>query len=127
MKKDKVLLEAVQLQATMMAGKQWKENSVSLNQRFEHSSLESRRKYFKLSQVFKWVYLLSHRLFFYSILTLTLDCFIHIVQHFAKTEAYYLSFFIVSVRLWNSLPNSFVNSPSVMSFKTNIKLYLSIN
>ena len=63
-KKDKVLLEAVQLQATMMAGKQWKENSVSLNQRFEHSSLESRRKYFKLSQVFKWVYLLSHRLFF---------------------------------------------------------------
>ena len=35
LKKDKILLEAVQLQVTRMASRQWKENSVSLNQRFE--------------------------------------------------------------------------------------------
>ena len=39
LKKDKLLLEAVQLQATRMASRQWKENSVSLNQRFERPSL----------------------------------------------------------------------------------------
>ena len=48
----------------------------------------------------------------------------YLIQPFAKTEAYYHSFFIDSVRLWNSLPNSFVNSPSVLSVKT---MYLSIN
>ena len=47
-KKDKLLLEALQLQATRMANRQWKKNSVSLNQRFELRILESRRKYFKL-------------------------------------------------------------------------------
>ena len=43
LKKDKLLLGAVQLQATRMASKQ--ENSVSLNQRFELQTLESRCKY----------------------------------------------------------------------------------
>ena len=48
LKKDKLLLEAVQLQATRMASRQWKENIASLNQRFELPTLECRRKYFKL-------------------------------------------------------------------------------
>ena len=48
LKKDKLLLEAVQLQATRMASRQWKEKSVLLNERFELPTLESRCKYFKL-------------------------------------------------------------------------------
>ena len=131
LKKDKLLLEAVQLQATRMASRQWKENGVSLNQRFELPTLENRRKYFKLLLTYKFLsgytycptgYFVQHpnpnpRLFHSK----------YIVQPFAKTEAYYHSFFIDSVRLWNSLPNSIVNSPSVLSFKTGIRLYLSIN
>ena len=34
LKKDKLLLESVQLQATRMASKQWKGDSASLNQKF---------------------------------------------------------------------------------------------
>ena len=48
LKKDKLLLESVQLFATRIASKSWKENSVSLNRRFELSTLEHRRQYFKL-------------------------------------------------------------------------------
>ena len=46
----------------------------------------------------------------YSTLTQTVDCFI-LIYTFAKTEAYYHSFFIDSVGLCNSLPNNLVNSP----------------
>ena len=55
----------------------------------------------------------------YSTLTQTLEMFHskYIVQPFATTKAYYHSFFIDSVGLWNSLPNSLVNSPSVQSLK----------
>ena len=38
-----------------------------------------------------------------------------------ETEAYYHSLFNNSVRLWSFLPNSLVTSPSVLSFKTDIK------
>ena len=128
LKKDKLLLEAVQLQATRMASRQWKENGVSLNQRFELPTLENRRKYlltYKFLSGYTYCptgYFVQHpnpnpRLFHSK----------YIVQPFAKTEAYYHPFFIDSVRLWNSLPNSIVNSPSVLSFKTGIRLYLSIN
>ena len=59
LKKDKLLLEAVQLQVTRLASRQWKENSTSLNQRFKLPTLECRRIYFKLLltylQIFKWV------------------------------------------------------------------------
>jgi len=34
-----------------------------------------------------------------------------------ETEAYYHSLFNDSVRLWSSLPNSLVTSPSVLSLK----------
>ena len=63
LKKDKLLLVAVQRQATRMASRQGKENSASLNQIFKLPTLECRRKYYYYLQVFKWVYLLSHRLF----------------------------------------------------------------
>ena len=79
LKKDKLLLEAVQLQATRMASRQWKENSVSLNQRFELLTLESRRKYFKLLLTYKFLsgyILIVPQAILYNTLTQTLDCFI---------------------------------------------------
>ena len=47
MKKFKLLLEAVRLQATRMASRQWKESSASLGQRFELTTLECRCKYYQ--------------------------------------------------------------------------------
>ena len=52
----------------------------------------------------------------------------HLVQPFARTETYFHSFFVDSVKLWNSLPNDWVNCSSVLSFKNSIKLpYLSVS
>lgn len=115
-----------------MASKQWKGNSASLNQNFSLPTIECRHKYFRLLLTYKFLnaytfcptgYFVQHpnpnpRLFHSR----------HLVQPFAKTEAYYHSFFVDSVRLWNSLPNSIATSSSLLSFKTGIKLlYLSTN
>ena len=133
LKKDKLLLESVQLYATRMASKSWKESSDSLNQRFELPTLEHRRQYFKLLLTYKFLnaytfcpsgYFLYHanpnpRMFHSKFL----------VQPFAKTETYFNSFFffVDSVKLWNSLPNELVTCSSVLSFKNGIKLlYLSV-
>ena len=132
LKKDKLLLESAQLFATRIASKSWKENSVSLNQRFELSTLEHSRQYFKLLLTYKFLngytfcpsgLFVQHpnpnsRLFHSK----------HLVQPFARTETYFHSFFVDSVKLWNSLPNDWVNCSSVLSFKNSIKLpYLSVS
>ena len=132
LKKDKLLLESVQLFATRIASKSWKENSASLNRRFELSTLEHRRQYFKLLLTYKFLngytfcpsgFFVQHpnpnsRLFHSK----------HLVQPFARTETYFHSFFVDSVKLWNSLPNDWVNCSSVLSFKNSIKLpYLSVS
>ena len=108
LKKDKLLLESVQLFATRIASKSWKENSVSLNRRFELSTLEHRRQYFKLLLTYKFLngytfcpsgFFVQHpnpnsRLFHSK----------HLVQPFARTETYFHSFFVDSVKLWIHYP-----------------------
>ena len=120
------------IKMALHASKSWKENSVSLNRRFELSTLEHRRQYFKLLHTYKFLngytfcpfgLFVQHpnpnsRLFHSK----------HLVQPFARTETYFHSFFVDSVKLWNSLPNDWVNCSSVLSFKNSIKLpYLSVS
>ena len=45
-----------------------------------------------------------------------------LVQPFARCTAFYLSFFISSVKLWNSLPADVVLCSSIGSFKNKIRL-----
>ena len=69
LKKNKLLLEAVQLQGTRMASRQREENSVLLNRRFELPTLESRRKYLNYYlQAFKVGILIVPQAILYSTL-----------------------------------------------------------
>ena len=45
----------------------------------------------------------------------------YLVQPFAKTVSFFNSYFVSSVRLWNSLPNEVVLCNDVSSFKSNVK------
>ena len=50
----------------------------------------------------------------------------YLVQPFAKTVSFFNSYFVSSVRLWNSLPNEVVLCNDISSFKSNVKsIYLS--
>ena len=56
LKKDQLLLEAVQLFATRLSSRQWSAKSDILNQYFNLPSLLDRSKYFKLLFTYKFVF-----------------------------------------------------------------------
>ena len=47
------------------------------------------------------------------------------IQPYAHSNLYFHSFYPSTLSLWNSLPQSITTSPSVLSFKRNLKDYLS--
>ena len=55
LKKDKLLLDSVQLFAMRMASRSWKSDSQALSTQYELPSLSSRRSYFKLLYTFKFL------------------------------------------------------------------------
>ena len=77
-------LEKVQLFATRIASKQWSESANTLNSHFNLPSLCSRRTNVKFLYLYKLV---------------------NGYMSFARTSAFFNSFFISSVRAWNSLPS----------------------
>ena len=128
LKKDILLIESVQTFALRIATHSWQENALTLNSHFHLSTLANRCSYFKLLYTYKllngYLYCPS-RLFvphpsptrhFHSK---------HLIQQFARTCAFYNSFVISSVKLWNKLPNEVVLADCVSSFKNDIRtLYL---
>ena len=124
-KKDSALLESVQLFATRMATKSWNASAVSLNSKLNLSTLSSRRTYFKVLYVYK--FLNGH-------LYCPPDLFIwrpnvkvrvchpkQLLQPFAKTSAFSSSYFVSSVKLWNFLPAELVFNPCISLFKSTVK------
>ena len=124
-KKDSALLESVQLFATRMATKSWNASAVSLNSKLNLSTLSSRRTYFKVLYVYK--FLNGH-------LYCPPDLFIwrpnvkvrvchpkQLLQPFAKTSAFSSSYFVSSVKLWNFLPDELVFNPCISLFKSTVK------
>ena len=50
----------------------------------------------------------------------------YLVQPFARTVSFFNSYFVSSVRLWNSLPNEVALCNNISSFKSNVRsIYLS--
>ena len=56
LKKDQLLLESVQLFATILSSRNWSANCDTLNQHFKLPSLSDRHNYFKLLFTYKFVY-----------------------------------------------------------------------
>ena len=48
------------------------------------------------------------------------------IQPYAHSNSYFHSFYPSTLSLWNSLPQSIVSSPSLLSFKHNLKDYFSV-
>ena len=127
---DQILLEKVQLFALHIATKSWSEQYSTLTSQFQLPTLSSRWSYHKLLCTYK---------FFngYSFCPSGLFTFHHdpnpglyyskyLVQPFAKTVSFFNSYFVSSVRLWNSLPNEVVLCNDISSFKSNVKsIYLT--
>ena len=114
-------LESVQKFALKLISHRWESGCEELISLVNIPKLSNRRLHLKLAQVYKVVHQLcdfpedvlqsqiahSNRL----ARDLTLHC------PFARTNYYYHSFVPSSVRAWNSLDETLVNSPSLHSFK----------
>ena len=114
-------LESVQKFALKLISRRWEYGYEELISLVNIPELSNRRLHLKLARVYKIVHQLcdfpedvlqsqmahSNRL----ARDLTLDC------PFARTNYYYHSFIPSSVRAWNSLDETLVNSPSLHSFK----------
>ena len=120
----------MQLFALQIATKSWSERYSTLTSQFQLPTLSSHRSYHKLLCTYKF-------LNGYSFCPSGLFTFHHdpnprlyhskyLVQPFAKTVSFFNSYFVSSVRLWNSLPNEVVLCNDVSSFKSNVNsIYLS--
>ena len=101
LQKNKLLLEKIQLFATCMASKDWSADVKSLNTWFKLPTLSSHRSYFKLLYTYK---LLNSILFcpiefycFHPNPNLRVFHSRQLVQPFARTSAFYISFLLVEL------------------------------
>ena len=125
--KHKQQLENVQLFSTRMASKQWNESAETLNGHFNLPPLTTRRKYFKLLYLCKLVngyVFCPPGLFAYNPNSnVRISHSNQLIQPFARTSSFYNSFFISSVRAWNSLPKDVALRDT---FKISLKLFYII-
>ena len=119
-KKDKLLLESVQHFALKIIDRSWHaESSNALRLNYGLPTLEARRSYFSTLttfEFFKW--------YLYVAAPNLRTCHNYqLVQPFARCNSLYNSFFIKSVRLWNSLPASIIDSDN----NSSISFFMSDN
>ena len=123
-KKDCALLDSVQLFAARMATKSWNANAVTLNSELNLTTLSSRRAYFKVLYVYKflngYLYCPPGLFVLRSNVTTRINHPKQLLQPFAKTSAFFNSFFISSTKLWNALPAEVVLNSSISSFKNSV-------
>ena len=121
LKKDQLLLESVQLFATRMAAS----DSESLNHHFQFPSLSSRRTYFKVLSTYKclngYTFCSPSNFSLHENPNLRVCHCKQLLVPFAKTSAFYHSFFISSARLWNSLLSHVILCSNVSTFKNAVK------
>jgi len=115
----------VQLFATRMAARSWTSDSESLNHHFQLPSLSSRRAYFKVLSTYKclnsYTFCPPGNFSLHANPNLRVCHCKQLVVPFAKTSAFYNSFFISSARLWNSLPSHVILCANVSTFKNAVK------
>ena len=126
--KHKTLLENAQLFATRIASKQWTQSSEHLNSHFNIPSLSSRCTYYKLLVFYKfsegYTYCPQGLLIPNTNPNSRVAHNKQFIQPFARTTSFFNSYFISSVRLWNSQPSVVVNSSSLSVFKNAVRAEL---
>ena len=130
LQKDQILLENVQRFAVKVATKNWNTSRSTLTANPHLPPLTTRRTYFKLVCTYKflhgYLYCPSDFLNFHPNPNLRVFHSKHLLQPLAKTVSHYNSFFISTVRLWNSLPRDIVLLDSLSLFKSSLKVHLCI-
>ena len=124
---DITRIEGVQKFALRMCCKQWDAGYSDLLNMFDLPSLENRRLYLKLCQLFKIVHNLCH----YPPGTVALRTTpshatrsLMLQQPFTRTNSLFHSFVPESIRKWNNLPNYVVQSPNLNSFKSSLRVFM---
>ena len=91
-----------------MATKSWNANAVTLNSELNLTTLSSRRAYFKVLYVYKflneYLYCPPGLFVLRSNVTTRINHTKQLLQPFAKTSRFFYFFFIYSTKLWNALP-----------------------
>ena len=126
LRKDQLLLESVQHFALKIASHSWNLDYQTLRTNYDLAPLTNRRSHFKLLATFKFVhgflYCPGGYFLYKQSPNLRISHTKQLVQPFARCAAFYHSFFISSVKLWNSLPADVVLCSSIGSFKNKIRL-----
>ena len=124
-KKDSLLIENIQLFAARMATKAWHADASTLNSILNLTPIASRRAYFKVLYAFKFLngflYCPPGYFILRSNANLRTSHTKQLVQPFAKTCAFFSSYFVSTVKLWNTLPADAVLTESICTFKNCIK------
>ena len=122
--KDIASLEKIQKFALKICFNSWNTDYHHLLELAGLPTLESRRKYLKLATFYK----IYHGHFYFPPGILTPHCgrsnhlSSYSINHpFAKTNAYYYSFFPNTIGLWNKLPN-WCHTDSFLVFKSHLTL-----
>ena len=126
LRKDQLLLESVQHFALKIASQTWNSDYQTLRTRYDLAPLVNRRSYFKLLATFKFVhgflYCPGGYFLYKHSPNLRISHTKQLMQPFARCNAFYHSFFVSSVKLWNSLPAELVLCSSIGSFKSKLRL-----
>ena len=125
LKKDQQLLDSVQHFALKIASRSWNSSSTTLHNQFKIAPLINRRQYFKLLVTYKFLngflYFPGGFFIYRNSPNLRTSHSMQLLQPLAKCCSFYNSFFVHSVRLWNSLPANLVHSSSIRSFKSKLR------
>ena len=126
MRKDQLLLKSVQHFPLKIASQTWNLDYQTLRTRYDLAALVNRRSYFKLLATFKFfhgfLYCPGGYFLYKQSPNLRISHTKQLVQPFARCNAFYHSFFVSSVKLWNSLPADVVLCSSIGSFKSKLRL-----
>ena len=107
-----------------MATKSWNANTIILNSGLNLTTLSSRRAYFKVLYVYKflngYLYCAPGLFILHSNITTILGNYYSLLQ----TSAFFNSFLISSTKLWNALPTEAVLNSSISSLKNLYTMFL---
>ena len=128
-KQDVDLLEKVQRRATKCIKGMRDKSYAQRLQLLELDSLESRRQFFDLVEMFKItkdLNALNFSHFFQAVSTSTRGHDCKVFKPYARLDVRKFYFSCRIVNAWNSLPNEFVNSDSLSAFKLRLRRHLQV-
>ena len=124
LQKDKVMLENVQKFGLRICARQWDLGYNELLSNFHAPTLQDRRLYHKLCNIYKIV---NNLISFPPSIFVPRHSSHHAntyVQPFAHSNAFLNSYVPSTVSSWNSLSSNITNQPTLSTFKSHLSTYL---